>query len=105
MSWWFEEGKVRVASKELAVLDLGKEQQGENYYQMKGPFSPDLGVSPSSTLRPLSPNARIEHQQYLFFPICVSAAMDIGHFAYVCVNVYPCDPFGRSGTDRHFLLW
>lgn len=99
---------IVASSKELTVLDLGKEQQGESYYQIKGPFSPDLGVPPSYTLRTPLPQCRNLAQQYLFFfSICVSAAMDesIGHFAYVRVNVYTCDPFVRDGAERHFLFW
>lgn len=74
--------------------------------KIKGP-SPltleSLQVTPSG---PLYPNAGISHQWYLFFSICVSAAMDeiVGHFAYVCVSVYLCDPFIRDGAERHFLL-
>lgn len=29
----------------------------------------------------------------------------VGHSAYVCVNVYTCDPFTRDGAERNFLLW
>lgn len=58
VSWWFEEGKVRVASsKEVAALNLGKEQQGENY-ENKRTLSLDLGVPPSYTLRTPLPQCR-----------------------------------------------
>lgn len=63
---------IVASSKELTVLDLGKEQQGESYYQIKGPFSPDLGVPPSYTLRTPLPQCRNLAQQYLFFFLYVS---------------------------------
>lgn len=99
---------MRVAySKELAALDLGKEQQDESYYQIGEPFSPDLGVPQAYTLRiPFTPY-RSQASTVVFFSISVSAAMDeiVSHSAYVCVNVCTCDHFIRDGAERHFLVW
>lgn len=101
---------MRVAfSKDLAALDLdlGKEQQGENFYQIGGPFSLDLEVPPSYTLRTLLPQRRNQASAVFIFSICVSAAMNevVGHSAYVRVNVCTCDLFTRNGAERNFLLW
>lgn len=42
----------------------------------------------------------------IYFSMCVSAAMNevVGHSAYVCANVYTCDPFTRGGAEGNFLL-